>query len=253
MKILQIITLSALSFSLCSASNLHAQAWSTRNLDDLSRWEIGAGVGGALYFGDLTPSKRDYFNEITPYGGTSARYYLGQNFSVRGNLCIAKLAADDSKYDDPTWKKHRNFSFTTVLGEASLMLEYDLLRTNREETGSRWGVYAFAGLGLAYTNPHRNFGQIDAAYFGNTDRAVSGLSEDRDSDPSHIALVAPLGLGASYNVSRRLALFVEGSVRHGFDDKIDGFSKSVSSSKNDAYSFFSLGLNLRINRRGWWI
>ncbi len=252
MKIFRIALLLSLFAFTFSLDGLHAQSGSLRSLDNLSRWEVGTFGGGSIYFGDLTPARRDYLNEITPHGGLLVRYNLKHNFSLRGSLAVAKLAADDSKYTSPEWRQHRNFSFTTALYEAAVMLEYDLLRTNREITGNRWGAYAFAGLGLAFTDPQRDFSKIDANYFGATDKAVSGLDEDKSNNSGHLGLVAPVGLGISCQLSRRLSVFAEGSVRYGFDDQIDGFSKSVTSNKTDAYSFFSLGMILRLNSRGWW-
>lgn len=235
-----------------SGNNAHAQNWSIRSLDNLSRVELGAYGGSTLYFGDLTPDKRNYLNEITPHGGLLIRYNLKNNFSLRGNIAIAKLSANDSKYGSPEWRQHRNFSFNTVLYEMAAMLEHDLLRTNREDNGNKWGVYAFAGLGLAFTDPKRDFSKIDPAYLGSDDKAVTGLEADQRKSSGHIGLLLPVGLGVSYQASRRISLFAEGSLRHGFDDQIDGFSESVNSSKTDAYALFSLGLNLRMNSRGWW-
>jgi len=252
MKTLPLI-FTGLLLALGNNNSLHAQNRLTNQLENPSRWEVGVGGGGSLYFGDLTPAKRDYLKEITPYGTALVRYYLPENFSLRGNVCIGQLSGDDSKYSDPEWRQHRNFSFTTTLYEVSLMLEYDLLRGNREQTGSKWGVYAFAGLGLCYTKPQRTFSKLDVGYFGNTDKAVSGLGADLSNESGHVTVVAPVGLGASYQLSKRISLFGEGSVRQGFDDQIDGFSKSVGSSKKDAYAFFTLGLNLRFNGRGWWV
>lgn len=252
MKTPRIILMLTLLACTCSLNRLHAQDWSLRSLDNLSRWEVGAFGGGSLYFGDLTPAKRDFFEEITPHGGLFVRYDLKHNFSLRGNLAVAKLAASDYSYTSPEWRQHRNFSFTTALYEFSAMLEYDLLKTNREVNGNRWGVYAFAGLGLVFTDPQRDFSKIDAAYLGASDKAVSGLDEDKRKNSGHLGVMAPVGLGVSYQVSRRVSGFVEGSVRHGFDDQIDGFNKSVTSDKTDAYSFFSLGLSLRLTSRGWW-
>jgi hypothetical protein len=206
-------------------------------------------AGATEYFGDLTPARRDYFKEATPHGGIMLRCYLGTSFSLRGNLYAAKLAGNDAWYTDPEWRQHRNFSFTTELYELSAMLEYDLLRRYRLEHGGKFGIYVMLGIGACYTNPQRNFNNVDAAYFGDADAAVWGTNADFYRNPQHVALVMPVGGGLRYDIAPKSALFVEGGVRQGFDDKIDGFTESTSSGKNDAYAFASLGLTIRLGKK----
>ena len=254
MKILTLFATASLLMG--SASFLHAQnrseRWSGRDLDVIPKWEIGVFGGESEYFGDLTPSSgRNYISEATPHAGLFARYYLGKNFSVRANIYGAKLAANDALYAG--WRQHRNFSFTTMLYEGSVQLEYDLLHTNRDTRGGRWGIYGFAGLGFCRTNPKRHFENVDVNYFGYGDKATYGINADASTSPTHIALVAPLGLGVRYDLGPKLSIFAEGSVHQGFDDQIDGFSSSVSSTKPDAYAFVSLGLCMRLGvSNGWW-
>jgi hypothetical protein len=113
---------------------------------------------------------------------------------------------------------------------------------------TRYGIYLFGGIGACYTNPQRDFNKSDASFFNSNDPAVAGVYADFTSDPRHVALVTPMGLGVRYDFNQSTTLFVEGSYRQGFDDKIDGFSASVNSPANDGYSYFSLGCTFRLIR-----
>jgi hypothetical protein len=229
--------------------NANAQVGYKDNGERGANTEWGLLAGGSLYFGDLAADKRNYIGEARPHGGVFIRRYFLTSFSMRGNFYAGWLEGNDAWYDEPEWRKHRAFSFKSAQFEASVLLEYDLLRSYRlRHGGSGPGVYVFTGIGACYTNPQRNFNNIDASYFSPGDEALIGYEADFSRDPKHLALVVPVGLGVRYNITDRTAFFLEGSVRQGFDDKIDGFSNSVYSAKHDAYAFLSLGMALRVLR-----
>ncbi|MBS1615579.1 MAG: hypothetical protein JST06_05615 [Bacteroidetes bacterium] len=162
---------------------------------------------------------------------------------------VGKLEGNDGWYDDPAWRKHRNFNFNSVLLEASLMFEYDLMRQRRLEQGSGFDLYLFAGVGICYTDPQRNFNNMDSAYFPANDQAIAGYQADFTKDPKHVAFVLPVGLGIRQRLNKHLAAFAELGYHQGLDDRIDGFSNSVGSGKFDAYSFASLGIVMRLHDR----
>lgn len=209
--------------------------------------EFGMLAGGSLYYGDLAAQKRNYLKETTPHVGVFLRSFLSAHASMRGNFFVGRLEGNDSWYSDPAWRKHRNFYFNTVLLEASLLFEYDLLRTRRLERGSGFDLYLFAGVGICYTDPQRNFNNMDSAYFPANDQAIAGYQADFTKDPKHVAMVLPVGLGIRQRLSNQVAAFAELGYHQGLDDRIDGFSNSVGSGIFDAYSFLSLGVVMRIH------
>jgi hypothetical protein len=231
-------------FSSCIAD---AQSFNNETEDRVIT-EAGFLAGGSVYFGDLAADKRNYLSESRLHGGLFIRRFVGRNISLRGNVYAGWLEGNDAWYNDPEWRRHRNFSFKTELYEASLLLEYDVLRGYRLEKGGGMGIYLFAGIGACYTSPRRNFNNIDASYFGPGDDAVSGYEADFGRSPQHVGLVVPAGIGLRQKIAQRMAAFIEGSVRQALDDKIDGFSKSVYSDKYDAYAFLSLGLVISLQR-----
>src|SRR6185436_12984615 len=102
--------------------------------------------------------------------GIFVRHYFGNAFSLRGNFFASELKGDDAQFSTPSWRQHRNFSFTSQLYEASAMLECDILRHYRKSHSFRYGIYAFAGIGACYTNPQRNFNRSESVYFDADDK-----------------------------------------------------------------------------------
>lgn len=210
--------------------------------------EFGFLGGASLYYGDLSASQRNYLKEATPHLGVFVRGFLSTHASIRANFYVGRLEGNDGWYAEPVWRKHRNFYFNSMVLEASLLFEYDLLRGRRLEKGSGFDIYLFAGAGLCYTDPQRNFNNIDRSYFAADDEAVAGYQADFYKNPHHVAAVVPLGMGLRQRIGKRTAAFVELGLHQGLDDRIDGFSNSVSSGKFDAYSFASLGIAIRMQR-----
>lgn len=235
-----------LGFLICNQARAQDGGYET---ETTVKTEFAVLGGGSIYFGDLAAEKRDYLKESRLHGGLFIRHFFGRGFSVRGNVYFGQLEGNDAWYNEPAWRKHRNFAFKSLLCEVSGMLEYDILRALRLEKRTGIGIYVFVGAGACYTNPQRNFSSVDVAYFGTQDDAVSGYQADFSRDPGHVALVVPVGAGLRRNIGNSAAVFVEGGMRQGFDDKIDGFSKSISSDKYDAYAFLSIGLLLTLQQR----
>lgn len=238
----------ALGFLMVQSGAARAQ-YSDDEGERVRATEFGVLAGGSLYYGDLAEQKRNYFKETTPHAGIFLRTFLSNHAAIRSNFFVGKLEGNDGWYSDPAWRKHRNFNFNTVLLEASMVFEYDLLRVRRLERGSGFDVYAFVGVGACYTDPQRNFNGMDSAYFPSNDQAIAGYLADFTKDPKHVALVIPMGLGIRERIGAHLAAFAEVGYHQGLDDRIDGFSNSVGSGKFDAYSFASLGIVMRLHNR----
>jgi hypothetical protein len=234
--------------ALLAASVAHAQ-YADDEDEGVRATEFGFLAGGSLYYGDLAASTRNYLKETTPHLGVLLRRFLGMNTSLRGNFNVVRLEGNDAWYKTPEWRRHRNFYFESMLIEASVLIEYDLLRRQRLENDRTFGMYVFAGFGACYTNPQRNFNNVDHGYFPPDDQAVAGYQADFSREPQHITLLLPLGIGLRQTIGKRTSLFAEGSLRYGLDDRLDGFSNSVNSGKFDAYALASLGLLLRLQGR----
>jgi hypothetical protein len=241
------IPLTLLFCSLLSYSETNAQELAER--EEPAAVELGIMAGGSLYYGDLAASKRNYFSEFRPHIGVMAQRFIGRNVSLRGNFYVGNLEGNDAWYDDPEWRKHRNFSFKSVQIEGSFIATFDVLRSIRLERGRGFGAYLFTGLGLCYTNPQRNFNDVDEAYFSADDPAVKDYYADMSRDPNHLSLVIPVGVGVRHSLGKRTSVFIEGSVRQCLDDRLDGYSSSVFSRKFDAYSFVSLGALWRLKHK----
>ena len=93
-------------------------------------WESGLFVGGSSYLGDLVESRIPYIKETKPAFGAFARIYLSPAWSVRGDLMYAFYSGDDRHAKYEGYRK-RNFSFDASVGQATFLLELDLLGKRR--------------------------------------------------------------------------------------------------------------------------
>ncbi|MES1217754.1 MAG: DUF6089 family protein, partial [Bacteroidota bacterium] len=96
----------------------------------LSKYEIGAKAGAFIYQGDLTPSDLGSYNTMRPQFGIFASYLISRSFAVRLNFDAGSLHGDDAKYASPSWRRDRNFKFSSPVFELSGQLVWDVLGRN---------------------------------------------------------------------------------------------------------------------------
>ena len=94
------------------------------------RYEIGVSISSFVYQGDLTPNRFGSFKTmrwgINIYGSK----ILGPSFSLRTNLALGGLKGDDAKYNNPDYRKQRNFNFRSPVLELSELLVWNPFHTN---------------------------------------------------------------------------------------------------------------------------
>ena len=201
---------------------------------------IGFAPGLYIYQGDLTPQKLGSFKTpswgINLFAQKPINYYL----AARLNISIASLRGDDSKYESPAWRKHRNFLFSTPLKEFSAQLVWNILGRNYDNHGLM--PYLFSGAGISFVNIKKDYSRLDTAYFGENSDLTNGLARDNAVRLPRKLLSIPVGLGAEYSLSDRFSLYMETAYRFIFTDYLDGFSRSANPKKQDHYHSTSVGL-----------
>ncbi|AUD00754.1 type IX secretion system protein PorG [Spirosoma pollinicola] len=158
--------------------------------------EIGGGLGGMLYKGDVSPALNPRF--YRPAGSLFFRYNATRSFSVRGSGAIGGLRADDQASSDPL-QQARDYSFRTNITEAEIDFEYNFLNYQGLPKVKNWTPYIFGGIGLCrFTNAVVRMGGV---------------------------VTYPLGIGLKYEIKRPWSVGVEFGTRFTRNDYLDGLGE----------------------------
>jgi hypothetical protein len=214
---------------------------------NVPRYQLGIGLGGFVYMGDLTPNSAGSYSTMRPALNLYGARLFSRSFSLRANLALGALRADEAVYDVPEYRAHRAFAFKTPLAELSLLPEWNILGKNYESKGL--APYVFAGAGVSFLSVKRDWSRFDAAYFRDGSPVVAGLEADMQQKTPKAKLVIPLGLGLRYYFSDKWGIQAESSYRITGTDYLDGFSQSVNPNKDDAYHAHFLSVIYRIGKK----
>lgn len=211
-----------------------------------SNYEIGLNFGTLVYQGDLSVGRLGYTKSLKPAVGVFVSKSLSEYFSLRANLNIGKIGADDSRYTMPDYKQHRALKFTTPITEVSAHLVWNILGNNFGNDQRRLSPYLFAGAGLAFVHIKRDWSGFDTAYFGGSKSAVSlGLAVDTLQKTPSAQPILPVGVGLKYMLTPRLSLNAEATYRIMSSDYLDGFSHVANPKNGDYYYGFTIGISYR--------
>ena len=201
--------------------------------------EIGAGLAGFVYQGDLTPNPLGSFRNMRPGLVLSAGRVFSGSFMARVNASFGGLRGDETKYDNPEFRKQRAFRFRTPLAEVSPQLVWNPLGKNYESKG--FSPYLFGGVGFAFFNIRSDHSDFNAAYFSNAAEIAAQIAEDDKQSPPRFRIVIPAGVGVRYNLSESFAVNAESTLRFPFTDYLDGLSKAVNPNQGDHYLSIMVG------------
>lgn len=157
--------------------------------------ELGLGLGGFNYRGDIAPQLKLRF--FKPGGSLFFRYNPNSALSLRAEIAGGIIGADDAKSNDP-FQQARNMSFRTRVIEGSAVAEYNFLDYKDRRFAVNWTPYVFGGIGMNSFKPT----VVTSNY------KTSGI-------------VLPYGVGIKYQFKRPWNLGVEYGARKTFTDYLD--------------------------------
>jgi opacity protein-like surface antigen len=157
--------------------------------------EIGGGVGGFNYRGDISPTFRLRF--FKPGGSLFFRYNPNQALSLRAEVAGGLIGAKDAQSKDP-FQQARNMSFRTTLMEGSVVSEYNFLNYLDKRFVVNWTPYVFGGLGYTAFKPNVQTADYKTSSF-----------------------VIPYGVGVKYQIKRPWSVGLEYGTRKTFTDYLD--------------------------------
>jgi|GEM_PF-483945 len=183
--------------------------------------EVGAGLGGMLYKGDISPSLNPRF--YRPAANLFFRYNLTRSFSARAGIAMGGIKGEDQVSNDP-FQQARNLSFRTRVSEVTLDMEYFFRDWKMTRKTKNWSPYVFGGLGYMSYSPKKEGG-------------------------SHI--IYPLGVGLKYEIKRPWSIGLEFGTRFTRNDDLDGLAKTPGAPKlssgnpalSDSYTYTALTIS----------
>ena len=234
-------------FSIAAAILMTLQSVSLKGQVNASKYEIGIGLGGFIYQGDLTPNRFGSFETMRFGINIHGSKIMNRSFLVRTNLAIGGLKGDDAKYNNPEFRKQRNFNFHSLVIELSQLLAWNPMGKNYEEKGL--SPYLFGGAGISFLKIKRDWSNFNAAYFGDGSDLPNQIATDAAHSLPKMIPVIPLGLGLRYGLTQRIVINAESSYRLVFTDYLDGFSQAANPDKNDHYQTITVGAIYRIGKK----
>lgn len=222
-----------------------AFCYPAKSQTNFPKYEFGLHLNTFIYQGDLTPERLGSFKTmrwgVTLFGSK----ILSPSFSLRTNLAIGGLRGDDAVYDNPEYRKQRNFNFRTRVIELSQLMVWNPMNKNYSDKG--FSPYLFTGVGLNSVKIKRDWSNFNAEYFD--DELLGKLDLDIQHSVPKIIPVIPVGAGFRYDISSKLAVSAEANYRFTFTDYLDGFSEAANPNRKDNYYTIGVGLIYRAGKK----
>lgn len=228
-KCLTIVVLLALPAALFAQDKPTIKDRLTRDIS------ITASAGVTHFWGDL----RQYdfapvFNDVSENRGgigLSLNKGLSNTLSLQfAGLYGALQGVRRGKAVGPGYPRGRYFNTNILEGSTRIMLNVNnILSPYRERFDKKWGIYAFAGLGLVQFDTKVYLLDTDAEV--NATRGVGPTGKTTEA-------VATIGSMLKYHLNNKMDLGLEASYRFVNTDRLDGWEGPGSD--NDRYSFLAL-------------
>jgi hypothetical protein len=190
------------------------------------RYDFGAWVGGADYFGDL--NTKTSFRFTNPALGVFGRINFDERFSFRLNVSGGHIWADDA-YSADYYERTRNLGFSSFILEGSGQLEFNFLPFSNSPSNSvtqkhRYSPYVFVGFGAFHFNPTAKYNgdRVDLQPLGTEGQGYPEYPDLKKYKRTSTAII--YGGGIKFRLKRNFGMQVEGGVRKTSTDYLDDVS-----------------------------
>lgn len=199
--------------------------------------EIGVGIGGLSYKGELSPSYQ--FRNNRPALTAFYRKDISAPITLRAGLMGGMLRADDRNVrgtngKTPPLAAYRDASMKGSLLELSGGIEYNFYDYHNRRDNVHFTPYVFVGVAGFYANTETN----------------STAQPQLNQKAGIVSFAIPVGLGFKYALSEHWNLGLEAGARKTFSDKMDHVDgKSANQTElvgnpNDQDWYFYNGLSV---------
>lgn len=193
--------------------------------------ELGLFVGASNYMGDLS-NDGIVLGETNPSASVIGRYNLGEKWALKGFVGYGRISGSDEN-GNTDLKKSRNLSFYTDIFEASIQLEFNLVRNSMRynQRTKRIVPYVFAGIGLFNFNPKA---ELAGVTYELQPLGTEGQGTTNYNDRTKYGLtqpVVPFGIGFRKKLTQRLSLGIELGARYTFTNYLDDIGNVYADSR----------------------
>ena len=208
--------------------------------------EVGAGVYGSQYFGDLREKLGsrnglgDYMgymvDHVNPGASIYLRYNVNTRLSFRTSVVWARISGDD-KLSNEKANLTRNLSFRNDISEFNGMVEWNFRSfeySRRGLGGKRFSPFLFGGVSLYHNNPKALFTYATGAEEWLALQPLSTEGQDLLFYPSRkrydlTQFSFPVGVGLKFALNENWRLAIEAGYRITYNDYLDDVSTSYVS------------------------
>ncbi|WP_439880498.1 DUF6089 family protein [Pontibacter sp. MBLB2868] len=203
----------------------------------VSTSEIGVGIGGANYKGELSPSYRFLNNQ--PALTVFFRKDISQPITLRAGLLFSHRIIDDNTFSDEAFDlplpNYRQAEAAVSLAELSLVAEYNFLDYYDLSQKTRISPYFFGGVsGVLY----------NVRLSTQNENLSTQLNKPFETN---VAIAIPFGVGVKYALSKHWNLGAEFGARKLFTDQVDNLfevdGKTLANPYDNDWLFYN-GLSI---------
>ena len=192
---------------------------------ELKNWEINVNTGLLSYYGDISGFDNNFIEKLTQESSLAGGLIVSKNLNsvvkLSGQIIIGKLKGLKD-----------NLSISSEILEYNMHVRFDVLKIANTSKLSDLRFDIYAGIGNFLFNTTRN------EYFeGKTNTYYT-----KARVPEFLYL---FGSSLSYNISAKMAISADISLRQCQNDKIDDY---VANSDFDYYSYLNIGISYKIFR-----
>ena len=183
-------------------------------------------IGVSAYEGDLLSFDDENLGLFSDLGFSIAigvKKHFNEHFTLGITYTNLTVSADEANFSDPGHKA-RGYSFENNLNEISILAEYFPF------ADKNWKLqpYVYVGPGLVFGSSDTNFRNVGDT--PNTANINKDISEAKSS-----SFVLPIGFGAQMDLTSKITLSAQASLRFLANDYIDGTSQAGNSDVGDYY------------------
>ncbi len=156
-----------------------------------------------------------------PSGSIIARYNLSEKWALKGFFGYGRISGTDVNSSNQV-QRSRNLSFYTDIYEASLHLEFNLVRNAYRYTSTKKLIpYLFAGIGLFNFNPKTelNGESIELQPLGTEGQGTTTYNDRTKYSLTQTCV--PMGIGFKKRIGKRLTVGLEVGARYTFTNYLD--------------------------------
>lgn len=182
--------------------------------------EFGGMVGASNYSGDVSEQKMR-MDQTNLAFGFLGRYNINQRWSFKGFVGYGKVSGADSLAAKAE-TRIRNTNFSSVIYEFSAQFEYNLVRNNLSNRGSKPLIpYLYAGVGMFNFNPKTIFNgeEYELQPLGTEGQGTTLYNDRKKYDLTTICF--PMGIGLKKRITQNICVGIEIGARFTFTNYID--------------------------------